>query len=82
MTRQAQMLAEEGNDVSSRVMMEALSMLAFLHGRHQALKNAVEDVYQCNRLCDSINYKGAPAGTMKKRARAWKVAMSITRSEQ
>ena len=32
MNRQAQMLAEEGNDVSSRVMQEALAMLAIMRG--------------------------------------------------
>lgn len=80
MSRQAQMLAEEGNDVSSRVMMEAMTMLSTAHARHEALKNLVQEVLNCERLFDLITFKGAPAGTHKKRSRAMKAIRSIVRA--
>lgn len=79
MSRQADLLSEEGNDVSSRVMRDALTILTTMHAKHKALTNSIQEVMDCDRLCDSINYKGAPAGTQKKRARAMQTIRKIVR---
>lgn len=80
MACQAKMLDEEGNDVSAKVMRDAIKVLVAERQRAQDASATLREILACDDACAAINYKGAPAGTSRRRSRAVTAARKIVRT--